>query len=323
MLSPQSPQLSCLLATLLLLSCWKADGAHSGSEVVSSVQLTSVPSIVVKEGLSALIECNVTGAHDNIKWYNSKGPLQEDSTGGRWQIQEKSVLNITEVLFEDRGSYTCVASSATGGTKNYTVTLRVAYTDSGLGLHFVVVCLVSFTITMILNMARLCMVSSHLKKMERVIDDFFHTEGAEKLQTAFEVAKSIPIVTSTKTLELAKVTQFKTMEFARHIEELARSIPLPPLILNCRALVEETGETGGPPSDPGELVGIVASGNRQAIGPPSPDRKGEELALFSSERQRNDGGGDNVKVSVHTTSEKAVSEIKEAEMCTDVLTPGT
>uniref|UniRef100_A0A3Q0S4P7 Microfibril-associated glycoprotein 3 n=1 Tax=Amphilophus citrinellus TaxID=61819 RepID=A0A3Q0S4P7_AMPCI len=293
-------QLSCLLATFLLLSCWKADGTHNG-----------VPSIVVKEGLSALIECNVTGAHDNIKWYNSKGPLQGDSTG---KMRNLSVLNITEVLFEDRGSYTCVASSATGGTKNYTVTLRVAYTDSGLGLHFVVVCLVSFTITMILNVARLCMVSSHLKKMERVINDFFHTEGAEKLQTAFEVAKSIPIVTSAKTLELAKVTQFKTMEFARHIEELARSIPLPPLILNCRALVDEMGETGGPASDPGELVGIVASGNRQAIGPPSPDRKGEQLALFSSERQRNDGGGDNVKVSVHTASEKAVSEDKEAEI---------
>lgn len=171
------------------------------------------------------------------------------AAGGRWQIQEEGILNITEVLFEDRGSYTCVASSASGGTQNYTVTLRVAYSDSGLGLHFVVVCLVAFTITMILNVARLCMVSSHLKEMERVINEFFRTEGTEKLQKAFEVAKSIPIVTSAKTVELAKVTQFKTMEFARHIEELARSVPLPPLILNCRAVVEETGETGNPASE--------------------------------------------------------------------------
>lgn len=245
------------------------------------------------------------------------------TAGGRRQIQEKGVLNISEVLFEDRGSYTCVASSATGGTKNYTVTLRVAYSDSGLGLAFVVVCLVSFTITMILNVARLCMVSSHLKKMERVLNDFFRTEGAEKLQTAFEVAKSIPIVTSAKTLEFAKVTQFKTKEFARHIEELARSIPLPPLILNCRALVEEMGETGGPASNPAELVGIVASGSRQAIEPPSPDRNGEKQALFSSERQVNDGGGDDVKVSVHAASEKAVIEDEGAEMCFDVLAPGT
>lgn len=92
MLSPQSPQLSCLLATFLLLSCWKADGAHSGSEVVSSVHLTSVPSIVAKEGLTALIECNVTGVHDNFKWYNSKGPLQGDGAGKCWDYDQLWVL---------------------------------------------------------------------------------------------------------------------------------------------------------------------------------------------------------------------------------------
>lgn len=222
------------------------------------------------------------------------------ATGGRWQIQEEGILNITEVLFEDRGSYTCVASSASGGTQNYTVTLRVAYSDSGLGLHFVIVCLVAFTITMILNVARLCMVSSHLKEMERVINEFFRTEGAEKLQKAFEVAKSIPIVTSAKTVELAKVTQFKTMEFARHIEELARSVPLPPLILNCRAVVEETGETGSPASE--HIESTVAKGNRQITASPNPDKDGAEQALLSSKGQRNDGGFDYVKVSVHAAS---------------------
>ncbi|XP_005472363.1 microfibrillar-associated protein 3-like [Oreochromis niloticus] len=320
MLSPHNPHLSHWLATFLLLNCWKAGGAHNGSDMVTSMQRASIPSIVVKEGSSVLITCNVTGAHDNISWYNSKGPLLGDEAGGRWQIQEEGILNITEVLFEDRGSYTCVASSVSGGTQNYTVTLRVAYSDSGLGLHFVIVCLVAFTITMILNVARLCMVNSHLKEMERVINEFFRTEGAEKLQKAFEVAKSIPIVTSAKTVELAKVTQFKTMEFARHIEELARSVPLPPLILNCRVVVEETGETGSPASEHVDSVGSVAKGNRQITAPPSPNKDGEEQALLSSKGQRNDGGGDYVKVSVHTASEKTVSEDRGPA---DVLPPGT
>lgn len=87
--------------------------------------------------------------------------------------------------------------------------------------------------------------SSHLKKTEKAINEFFRTEGAEKLQKAFEIAKRIPIITSAKTLELAKVTQFKTMEFARYIEELARSIPLPPLIMNCRTFMEEILEVVG------------------------------------------------------------------------------
>lgn len=87
--------------------------------------------------------------------------------------------------------------------------------------------------------------SSHLKKTEKAINEFFRTEGAEKLQKAFEIAKRIPIITSAKTLELAKVTQFKTMEFARYIEELAKSVPLPPLILNCRTIMEEIMEVVG------------------------------------------------------------------------------
>ncbi|KAF7655286.1 hypothetical protein LDENG_00058230, partial [Lucifuga dentata] len=117
----------------------------------------------------------------------------------KWQIQENGDLNITVVSFGDRGRYTCTA-----GIKNNTVTLRVAYSNSRLGLYYVIICLVAFFITMILNVARICMMSSHLKKMERAINEFFRTEGAEKLQKAFEIAKRIPIVTSAKTLELAK-----------------------------------------------------------------------------------------------------------------------
>lgn len=247
--------------------------------------------------------------------------------GGKWQIQENGALNITAVSFGDRGRYTCVASSVGGGTSNYTVTLRVAHTDSGLGLYYVIVCLVAFTITMILNVARLCMVGSHLKKTERAINEFFRTEGAEKLQKAFEVAKRIPIVTSAKTLELAKVTQFKTMEFARHVEELARSVPLPPLILNCRTGVE----TVNPGPDSAEQVGRKGSGNRQAIGLPCSDGQQEECqVLLSGEGRRSDGGGVDIKVSVHTVSEaadaeeeKVNGEDEEAAVCLPLLTPGS
>ncbi|KAM4544978.1 microfibrillar-associated protein 3-like [Odontesthes bonariensis] len=238
MLPPQDKCPSCMLFVVLLLSGCTADGAHNESEAAASLQMTTFPSskdIMVKEGSSILIECNITVRHEDIKWYNSKGHLLEDGAGGKWQITEESALNITGVSFADRGRYTCVASN----TKNYTVTLRVAYTHSGLGLYYIIVCLLAFTITMILNVTRLCMVSSHLKETDNAINEFFRTEGTEKLQKAFEIAKRIPILTSVKTLELAKVMQSRTMEFARHTEELARSIPLPPIIRNCRTFAEE------------------------------------------------------------------------------------
>ncbi|KAG7484682.1 hypothetical protein MATL_G00052730 [Megalops atlanticus] len=272
--------------------------------------------IVVKEGSSVLIECNVTNAsHAGVLWYNSKGHiLDEEEGGGKWLILDKGILNITTVSFEDRGRYTCIASGSSG-TSNYTITLRVAYTYSGLGLYYIIVCLVAFTITMILNVTRLCMVSSHLRKTEKAINEFFRTEGAEKLQKAFEIAKRIPIITSAKTLELAKVTQFKTMELARHIEELARmSVPLPPLILNCRAFVEEMFETVHV-VDPAQPRG--GAKQRQAIGA-RPDRDGVDGAPAPSaerssepERERQGEGADearnerslDIEVSVHPLSE--------------------
>lgn len=328
MLSAQKRHLSHLLLMSLLFSGWTADGAQDGSEVgsASPVQPVSVSSsrhVVAKEGCSILIGCNVTGGRDDIKWFNSKGPL----LGGKWQIQENGGLNITVVSFEDRGRYTCVALGSAEGTKNFTVTLRVAHTDSGLGLYFVTVCLVAFSITMVLNVARLCMVGSHLKKTERAINEFFRTEGAEKLQKAFEVAKRIPIVTSAKTLELAKVTQFKTMEFARHMEELARSVPLPPLILNCRTFGEEVTETVNAGPSPAEQVRMSMPGHRQAIGPPTADTHGEEgevcEALLAGERQGDNGGCVDAKVSVHTVSEKVVGVDEEAEICCRELPPGS
>ncbi|KPP63368.1 microfibril-associated glycoprotein 3-like [Scleropages formosus] len=205
--------------------------------------VAAVRAVVVKEGSSALIECGLNRSEHRVLWFSPKGRriLGQQEEGGKWTISDEGDLNITAVTFEDRGRYTCVAANSSG-TSNYTVTLRVAYTHSGLGMYYVIVCLVAFTITMILNVTRLCMVSSHLRKTEKAINEFFRTEGAEKLQKAFEIAKRIPIVTSAKTLELAKVTQFKTMELARHVEELARSVPLPPLILSCRTLVGEASD---------------------------------------------------------------------------------
>jgi len=162
----------------------------------------------------------------------------------KWWLLDSGVLNITGIEFADRGKYTCMATNV-HGRANCTVTLRVVITRGDMGVYYMVVCLLTFTIIMALNVTRLCMMSSHLKKTEQAINDFFRTEGAEKLQKAFEIAKRIPIITSAKTLELAKVTQFKTMEFARYIEELARSIPLPPLIMNCRTFMEEILEVVG------------------------------------------------------------------------------
>lgn len=185
--------------------------------------------------------------------------------GGKWWLLENGVLNITSIEFADRGKYTCMASN-TYGSSNCTVTLRVVFTNGDMGVYYMVVCLVTFTIIMALNVTRLCMMSSHLKKTEKAINEFFRTEGAEKLQKAFEIAKRIPIITSAKTLELAKVTQFKTMEFARYIEELARSIPLPPLIMNCRTIMEEILEVVGVEEMRHTFVRQAPEGRREAAG---------------------------------------------------------
>ncbi|XP_048365113.1 microfibrillar-associated protein 3-like isoform X2 [Sphaerodactylus townsendi] len=240
----------CLLTLLAALIA--AEDVANSTLNHTDMLLGSVPvvtyrvdHITVKEGYSALIDCNIQGhPGPQYEWYNSNGHLlTEDEDGGKW-ILDNGKLNITSVSFDDRGKYTCVASNIYGRVNN-TVTLRVVFTSGDMGIYYMIVCLVAFTVVMILNITRLCMMSSHLKKTEKAINEFFRTEGAEKLQKAFEIAKRIPIITSAKTLELAKVTQFKTMEFARYIEELARSVPLPPLIMNCRTIMEEIMEVVG------------------------------------------------------------------------------
>ncbi|KAM6908974.1 microfibrillar-associated protein 3-like [Xenentodon cancila] len=230
------------------------------------VVFTKVSQIIAREGSCALIDCNITGdPFPSVQWFNSHGDRLDTTNGGKWWLLDSGVLNITSIDFADRGKYTCMASNVYGSS-NCTVTLRVVFTNGDMGVYYMVVCLVTFTIIMILNVTRLCMMSSHLKKTEKAINEFFRTEGAEKLQKAFEIAKRIPIITSTKTLELAKVTQFKTMEFARYIEELARSIPLPPLIMNCRTFMEEILEVVGVEEMRHTFVRHVPEWRREAVG---------------------------------------------------------
>ncbi|KAM6471533.1 microfibril-associated glycoprotein 3 isoform 1-T4 [Liasis olivaceus] len=262
--------------------------------------------IIAKEGNCAFIECNLNiSQQDTILWYNSKGHLLEQGgRDGRLVISD-NILNITSVIFGDRGRYTCIVTNE-NGTSYYSVTLRVVSTSGDMGIYYMIVCLVAFTIILILNITRLCMMSSHLRKTEKAINEFFRTEGAEKLQKAFEIAKRIPIITSAKTLELAKVTQFKTMEFARYIEELARSIPLPPLILNCRAFMEEIFEAVHV-DDPDE-VGVKqtqALGAQGGLYPLNPEiKRSNSPAGDSDDGSVNDHGKEiAVEVSVHLQSE--------------------
>ncbi|XP_034532875.1 microfibrillar-associated protein 3-like [Notolabrus celidotus] len=273
---------------------------------------TTVSQIIAREGSCALIDCNVTGEPlPSVQWFNSHGDrLDTESDDGKWWLLDGGVLNITAIEFADRGKYTCMASNV-HGSSNCTVTLRVVFTNGDMGVYYMVVCLVTFTIIMALNVTRLCMMSSHLKKTEKAINEFFRTEGAEKLQKAFEIAKRIPIITSAKTLELAKVTQFKTMEFARYIEELARSIPLPPLIMNCRTFMEEILEVVGveemrhtfvrqAPEGCREMAGRVASIGGRDVFTILREREREQGRERERERQRSESpAADSDNSSVH------------------------
>ncbi|XP_050167941.1 microfibril-associated glycoprotein 3 [Myiozetetes cayanensis] len=287
-----------------------AFGSFNASLHAVSQALISSPAhhdIIAKEGTSILIECKLNiSQYEHILWYNSRGHLLEQQDGDRWRIADNS-LNITKVNFADRGRYTCAGINH-NETLYYTVTLRVTFTSGDMSIYYMIVCLVAFAITLILNITRLCMMSSHLRKTEKAINEFFRTEGAEKLQKAFEIAKRIPIITSAKTLELAKVTQFKTMEFARYIEELARSIPLPPLILNCRAFMEEIFEAVRV-DDPDEVSKedkeSQGCGAQAAIFPINPEMKRSDSPAGDSDDGSVSEQGQEiaVQVSIHPQSE--------------------
>lgn len=93
------------------------------------------------------------------------------------------------------------------------------------------------------------------------------------------------------------------------MEELARSVPLPPLILNCRTF----GEEGAEPE------ASEQAGNRRALGPPSEDGSEEEMEALLG--QTPDWGGGATTASVHTVPEAARSQ--EADVCLGGLAPGS
>lgn len=77
MLTPGKHRLSSLLLSVLLLHGWTADGAGNTSAALGPPSRD----VVVKEGSSALIECNVTGDYTDMKWYNPKGRLLGQDEG--------------------------------------------------------------------------------------------------------------------------------------------------------------------------------------------------------------------------------------------------
>lgn len=73
--------MSVLLLTVLLLG-WPAYAAQQASEpktappgLLTGISTTGSLHMVAREGSSVLIECNVTGQHNGVQWFNSKGAL--------------------------------------------------------------------------------------------------------------------------------------------------------------------------------------------------------------------------------------------------------
>ncbi|MGH0129969.1 UNVERIFIED_CONTAM: hypothetical protein FKN15_055832 [Acipenser sinensis] len=131
------------------------------------IVISRITQIIAREGNNVVIDCNVTGDPlPHFQWYNSNRKLLHMDEDGKWLILDSGVLNLTSITFDDRGKYTCMAANIHGSV-NYTVTLRVVFSKGDMGIYYVVVCLVAFTIVMILNITRLCMMSSHLKKTEK------------------------------------------------------------------------------------------------------------------------------------------------------------
>lgn len=72
-----TPPPPLLLLPVLLLGCWTAGAAQDGSEAAAK----SPVHITAREGSSMLVACDVSGGHDSIGWFNSKGALLGEDTG--------------------------------------------------------------------------------------------------------------------------------------------------------------------------------------------------------------------------------------------------
>lgn len=97
--------------------------------------------------------------------------------GGKWLVFD-NFLNIINVVFDDRGFYICFVMFLI--RVFYFVILRVIFISGDMSVYYMIVCLIVFTIIFILNVIRLCMMSSYFRKIEKVINEFFRIEGVEK-----------------------------------------------------------------------------------------------------------------------------------------------
>lgn len=91
--------MSGLLHTMLLLG-WPAYAAQQASELKKAppglpiVTTTGSLHVVAREGSSALIACNVTGEHDDVQWFNSRGALAGEGGALLLGIVGKTLLAV-------------------------------------------------------------------------------------------------------------------------------------------------------------------------------------------------------------------------------------
>ena len=61
------------------------------------------PNLVIEQGKSALLRCNVTGEYSKLTWSKGDGLLS-------WKHEaKKDQLNISHATVEDQGTYFCIA----------------------------------------------------------------------------------------------------------------------------------------------------------------------------------------------------------------------
>lgn len=80
--------ITCILVILVMVESGDAhiDPGRNKSllPVKGLADLPALRDITVKEGSSTLIECNITGSHNDILWYNSKGHILDEERGGKY-----------------------------------------------------------------------------------------------------------------------------------------------------------------------------------------------------------------------------------------------
>ena len=107
--------------------------------IISSVSITELPYFVtkppsswtVKEKQNVTLPCEAGGFPPPvITWYKNGYPIKD----ARRQFKERN-LEIKEIVFEDRGTYTCTAENLLGRTE-----LSVNVTVEGIGILKFLVC---------------------------------------------------------------------------------------------------------------------------------------------------------------------------------------